>query len=146
MDHRSCNSVTFFRITSKYAIVILELMTELTKTIFEHFGRSVGDDALYKSTCTLLLLYLSPLSNDFRLLMGSSNISVVSLPQIFVFQRIIKFAIPVYWLHWCYIWYSDKGTELVKVPTHPGRFSQYQMYDHYTNYHVTCCERLSTTY
>jgi len=42
MDHSGSNSVTFFRAISKYAIVILELMTEFIKTMFEYFGRSVA--------------------------------------------------------------------------------------------------------
>jgi len=42
MDHSNCNSVTFFRAIGKYAIVILDLMTEFIKTRFEHFGRSVA--------------------------------------------------------------------------------------------------------
>ena len=33
---------TFFRAISKYTIVILELMTEFIKTMFEYFGRSVA--------------------------------------------------------------------------------------------------------
>jgi len=42
MDNSSSNSVTFFRAISKYAIVILELMTEFIKTMFEYFRRSVA--------------------------------------------------------------------------------------------------------
>jgi len=42
MDHSSCNSVTIFTAISKYAIVVLELVTEFIKTMFEHFGRSVA--------------------------------------------------------------------------------------------------------
>jgi len=42
VDHNSSNSVTFFRAISKYAIVILELMIEFIKTMFEHFGMSVA--------------------------------------------------------------------------------------------------------
>ena len=42
MDNSSSNSVTFFRAISKYAIVILELMTEFIKTMFEYFWRSVA--------------------------------------------------------------------------------------------------------
>jgi len=42
MDHSSSNSVTFFRAIGKYAIVILELMTEFIKAMFEYFGRSVA--------------------------------------------------------------------------------------------------------
>jgi len=42
MDHSSSNSVTFFRTIGKYAIVILELMTEFIKAMFEYFGRSVA--------------------------------------------------------------------------------------------------------
>jgi len=41
MDDSSSNSVTFFRAISKYAIVILELMIEFIKMMFEYFGRSV---------------------------------------------------------------------------------------------------------
>jgi len=40
MDHSSRNSVTFFTAISKYAIVILELMTEFIKMMFEYFWRS----------------------------------------------------------------------------------------------------------
>jgi len=36
MDNSSSNSVTFFRAVSKYAIVILEVMTEFIKTMFEY--------------------------------------------------------------------------------------------------------------
>ena len=36
MDHSSSNSVTFFTAIGKYAIVILELMTEFIKTMFEY--------------------------------------------------------------------------------------------------------------
>jgi len=42
MDNTSSNSVTFFRTISKYAIVILELITEFIKTMFEYFQRSVA--------------------------------------------------------------------------------------------------------
>ena len=38
MDNSSSNSVTFFRVISKYAIVILELMTEFIKTMFNTSG------------------------------------------------------------------------------------------------------------
>jgi len=38
MDHSSSNSVTI----GKYATVILELMIEFIKTMFEYFGRSVA--------------------------------------------------------------------------------------------------------
>ena len=41
MDHSSGNSVTFFRAIGKYEIVILQLMTEFIKMMFEYFGRSV---------------------------------------------------------------------------------------------------------
>jgi len=41
MDHSSSNSVTFFK-ASKYAIVILELMTEFIKMMFEYFRKSVA--------------------------------------------------------------------------------------------------------
>ena len=36
------NSVTFFRAIGKYAIVILKLMTEFIKKMFEYFRRSVA--------------------------------------------------------------------------------------------------------
>jgi len=42
MDHSSSNSVTFFRAIDKYAIVILEHMTEFIKMMPEYFGRSVA--------------------------------------------------------------------------------------------------------
>jgi len=42
MDHSSSNSVSFFRAISKYAIVILELMTEFIKTMFKIFRRSAA--------------------------------------------------------------------------------------------------------
>jgi len=42
MDHSSSNFVIFFRAIGKYALVILELMTEFIKTMFEYFGRSVA--------------------------------------------------------------------------------------------------------
>ena len=42
MDHSSSKSVSFFRAISKYAVVILELMTEFIKPMFEYFRRSVA--------------------------------------------------------------------------------------------------------
>ena len=42
INHSSSNSVTFFRAIGKYAILILELMTEFIKTMFEYFRRSVA--------------------------------------------------------------------------------------------------------
>ena len=42
MDHSSCNSVTFCRAISKYAIVVLELVIEFIRTMSERFWRSVA--------------------------------------------------------------------------------------------------------
>jgi len=41
MDHSSSNSITFFRAIGKYAIVILELMTEFIKTFVLNISGAV---------------------------------------------------------------------------------------------------------
>jgi len=51
MDHSSSNSVTFFRAISKYAIVILELMTEFIKRCLNISGGVL----LLSEQCTMKL-------------------------------------------------------------------------------------------